>query len=96
MRSEKSVEDVRKLLAPFPTGYLDTLIMLEFYKISTTPQDLEFTPAIWRNDIPYELVIDPDTGHNIDRPRQRLESANRNLDWFNFWLGQASGDDLIE
>lgn len=75
---------------------LDTPMMLEFGETSAAPQGLEFASALWRNDIPYELVIYPDTGHNIDRPRQRLESANRNLDWFNFWMGHASVDDLIE
>jgi hypothetical protein len=35
---------------------------------------------------PSEFIIYPKTGHNPSLPTIQRESANRNLDWFAFWL----------
>jgi len=32
------------------------------------------------------LVIYPKTGHNISSPVLQLESMERNLDWFDYWM----------
>ena len=36
--------------------------------------------------LPTEFIIYPRTGHNIALPVVQRESAERNLDWFDFWL----------
>lgn len=41
--------------------------------------------------MPTEFVVYPQTGHNIQIPRLQKESAERNLDWFRFWL-KGEGD----
>jgi hypothetical protein len=35
---------------------------------------------------PSEFIVYPKTGHNPNLPSVQRESANRNLDWFEFWL----------
>jgi len=42
--------------------------------------------AARRAGMPAEFVVYPKTGHNIQIPRLQKESAERNLDWFRFWL----------
>lgn len=47
--------------------------------------------ALRRFRIPSELIRYPRTGHGINEPRLRLESARRNLEWFDYWLlGRAT------
>ncbi len=36
--------------------------------------------------MPTEFVVYPKTGHNIRDPKIKGEVANRNLDWFLFWM----------
>jgi dipeptidyl aminopeptidase/acylaminoacyl peptidase len=38
---------------------------------------------------PSEFIVYPKTGHNPNLPSIQRESANRNLDWFEFWLRGA-------
>jgi dipeptidyl aminopeptidase/acylaminoacyl peptidase len=35
---------------------------------------------------PVELYYYPDEGHQLDHPRARLATMQRNLDWYRFWL----------
>jgi len=65
---------------------LRTATLLEFGEQSLAVDGLEFLTALWRQGIPHEFVIYPKTGHNISSPRLELESMNRNLDWFDFWM----------
>jgi len=39
-----------------------------------------------RNELPTEMVVYPDTGHMLTNPQLQREAAERNLDWFRFWL----------
>ena len=39
-----------------------------------------------RVGLPTEVIVYPKTGHNVQIPRLQRESAERNLDWFRFWL----------
>jgi dipeptidyl aminopeptidase/acylaminoacyl peptidase len=65
---------------------LNTATLLEFGEQSLAVQGLEFQSALWRQGVPNELVIYPKTGHNISSPVLMLESINRNLDWFDYWM----------
>ena len=72
---------------------LHTATLMEFGEQSLAVDGLELLTALWRQGIPHEFVIYPKTGHNISSPRLELESMNRNLDWFDFWmLGKQDPD----
>ena len=47
---------------------------------------LGFPNAARHAGMPTEYFIYPKTGHNPSIPRIQKESAERNLDWFRFWL----------
>jgi hypothetical protein len=47
---------------------------------------LEFYAALRSQGKPVELVFYPHDGHVLQRPKARLASMVRNLDWFDFWL----------
>jgi dipeptidyl aminopeptidase/acylaminoacyl peptidase len=72
---------------------LDTATLLEFGDESAAIQGLDTLTALWRQGVPNEMVVYPKTGHNISSPTLLLESANRNLDWFDYWmLGKKDQD----
>jgi dipeptidyl aminopeptidase/acylaminoacyl peptidase len=47
---------------------------------------LGFGKVSRRYGLPTEMIVYPQTGHNLHIPRMQKESAERNLDWFRFWL----------
>jgi dipeptidyl aminopeptidase/acylaminoacyl peptidase len=47
---------------------------------------LGYPKAAARTGMPTELIIYPQTGHTIALPALQREAAQRNLDWFDFWL----------
>jgi dipeptidyl aminopeptidase/acylaminoacyl peptidase len=47
---------------------------------------LGYAKAAERLALPNEFYVYPRTGHVITSPRLQRESAERNLDWFRFWL----------
>jgi dipeptidyl aminopeptidase/acylaminoacyl peptidase len=47
---------------------------------------LGMVKASAQTSVPNELIVYPRTGHVVTIPRLMEESANRNLDWFRFWL----------
>jgi hypothetical protein len=54
------------------------------------PRDLaihyEISKGLIRLGKPVEMYYYPDEGHQPDHPKARLESLQRNLDWYRFWL----------
>lgn len=46
--------------------------------------------------MPTEFVVYPKTGHNIRIPSLQLESAQRNLDWFLYWLSDVKDPDMTK
>ena len=46
-----------------------------------------------RLGLPTEMVVYPRSDHNLTLPRLQKESAERNLDWFRFWLANEVDDD---
>jgi dipeptidyl aminopeptidase/acylaminoacyl peptidase len=65
---------------------LVTATLLESGALSGPLLMLGMAKAAHRYGIPAENVVYPRTGHNIDSIRIQKESAERNLDWFRFWL----------
>lgn len=65
---------------------LDTATLLEFGEQSTALMGLEMLSSLWRQGVPHEMIIYPKTGHNLTSPILQLESINRNLDWFDYWM----------
>lgn len=53
---------------------------------SAALQALAFGKASNRVGLPTETIIYPKSGHTLATPRQQKESAERNLDWFRFWI----------
>ncbi len=54
---------------------------------------LEMSSAFRRAGVPVEFVLYPGEGHIFTQPQHRLNSMQRNLDWFNFWLqGREDSD----
>ena len=70
----------------FALENVTTPTLLEFGDQSLAVQGLEFMSALWRLGIPHELVVYPETGHNIAAPALELEAMQRNLDWFDYWM----------
>jgi dipeptidyl aminopeptidase/acylaminoacyl peptidase len=83
-----------------PNRYLDLSPSLHFRGLMT-PMLFEtgseataiLTLGMWKAarhfGIPAEYVIYPQSGHSIELPSLFRESAERNLDWFLFWLRDA-------
>jgi acylaminoacyl-peptidase len=55
---------------------------------------LSFAKASERQGLATETVIYPNAGHNLATPAQVRESAQRNLDWFRFWLQDYVDSDV--
>ncbi len=70
----------------FHVAGLHTPTLVEAGEQSVAVQQLQFETALWRCGVPSEFVLYPRTGHTIDRPAQEVESMERNLDWFDYWM----------
>jgi dipeptidyl aminopeptidase/acylaminoacyl peptidase len=70
-----------------------TALLLEAGIESQALLMMPFAKAARRFDIPHEFVIYPRTSHGIDIPDLQRESAERNLEWFEFWLLGKHSDD---
>jgi dipeptidyl aminopeptidase/acylaminoacyl peptidase len=87
-----------------PQRYLDESPDLQFAGVSTASLFeagantaailmLGFPKAARRADMPTEFIVYPQTGHNLAIPKLQREAAQRNLDWFNFWLNDREDPD---
>lgn len=65
---------------------LETATLLEFGEQSAAILGLEMLSSLWRQGVPHEMVIYPKSGHNLTSPVLQLDSINRNLDWFDYWM----------
>ena len=95
-RDVHDVEDGASLYAS-PQRYLDLSPDLHFDHVrsanlfeagawSQAVEMLGFAKVSRHFGLPTELVIYPRTAHNPNSPLIQRESAQRNLDWFLFWL----------
>lgn len=55
---------------------------------------LEFYYALKKLKKPVEMIIYPDEEHQIAQPRHMRRNADRNLDWFLFWLMNEEDQDI--
>lgn len=65
---------------------LDAAVLFEAGAKSLAVGMMGSPKAARRAGMPAEFIVYPKTGHNIQLPRLQKESAERNLDWFRFWL----------
>lgn len=65
---------------------LDTAVLFEAGAESLAINMMGTVKAALYAGMPTEFVIYPRTSHNLRRPRLQKEAAERNLDWFRFWL----------
>jgi hypothetical protein len=65
---------------------IGTATLVEAGERSLVTFEIDFAAALWRMGVPHEFVSYPLEGHNLMFPRAQWESAERNLDWFNYWL----------
>jgi dienelactone hydrolase len=72
---------------------LHTPILFEFGIHSGALQALVFAKATHFFGVPSETVLYPDTAHNLRLPALAAESAQRNVDWFRFWLQDIERSD---
>ena len=71
---------------------LDTAVLFEAGARSLSINMLGYPKAARYAGMPTEYVVYPKTGHAITIPRLRREAAERNLDWFRFWLNDEEDD----
>jgi dipeptidyl aminopeptidase/acylaminoacyl peptidase len=102
----REVHDVEEggSLYDSPQRYLDlspdlhfkgiwTANMFEGGAFSSALDMLGFDKASRRLGLPTEMIVYPKTFHNVQIPRLQRESAERNLDWFRFWLKSEEDPD---
>ncbi len=65
---------------------LNAPTLLEFGQKSLAMLGLESVTALWREGVPHEMIVYPGEGHNLAAPQAQLESAYRNLHWFDYWM----------
>jgi dipeptidyl aminopeptidase/acylaminoacyl peptidase len=65
---------------------LHTAILFEAGTKSLAMMMLGLPKAAEHFGLPNEFVVYPNSGHTISTPRYKSEVAERNLDWFLFWL----------
>jgi hypothetical protein len=75
---------------------LNAPTLLEFGQKSLAMLGLESATALWREGVPHEMVVYPGEGHNLAAPQAQLESANRNLDWFDYWMLGKKGSSAAQ
>jgi dipeptidyl aminopeptidase/acylaminoacyl peptidase len=82
-------EDPRTYLAESPDlqfAGLHTAALFEGGAQAAGLLMLGYPKAAARAGMPTEFIIYPQTGHNVSLPVLQREAAQRNLNWFEFWL----------
>lgn len=72
---------------------LRTAVLFEAGARSNAVRMMGSPKAAQRAGMPTEFIVYPQTSHNIHVPSLQRESAERNLDWFNFWLLRREDSD---
>jgi dipeptidyl aminopeptidase/acylaminoacyl peptidase len=75
---------------------VDTAALFEAGAYVAAIHMLGFPKAAQRAGMPAEFIVYPQTGHNVVIPALQRESAERNLDWFNFWLKRCVASEPTE
>jgi len=64
---------------------VDAPVLMEFSSLEALA-GMEAYTALRTYEAPVEFYIYPGDGHNFFLPEHRIQSMQRNLDWFEFWL----------
>tara|TARA_R110000787_G_scaffold15402_4_gene47518 strand:+ start:13353 stop:15653 length:2301 start_codon:yes stop_codon:yes gene_type:complete len=72
---------------------LDAAVLFEAGAYASAVPMLGYPKAARHAGMPSEYIVYPKTGHGMTIPRLRRESAERNLDWFRFWLKDEEDPD---
>ncbi len=78
-----------RVSAVFHLAGLATPVLLEYgdpRAVSLALDGFAFAAALYRQGVPHEFVVYPNTNHNPHLPSVQLESMIRNLDWFDYWI----------
>ena len=81
-----SPEDALRMSPELQLRESDTAVLLEGGSRSLGAMMIGFAKALRAVNTPTELYMLPDTGHAVEDLMLAEESADRNLDWFLFWL----------
>lgn len=73
---------------------LDTAVLFEAGAESLAINMMGAIKAALYAGMPAEFVIYPKTSHNLRRPGLQKEAAERNFDWFRFWLQDCEDPDI--
>jgi dipeptidyl aminopeptidase/acylaminoacyl peptidase len=90
-------ENPQRYLEGSPDMYfsgVSTATLLEAGALSLAIPMLATGNGLRRAGAPLEYVVYPNTGHGLTAPRLQRESAERNLDWFRFWLLNQEDTDI--
>lgn len=69
----------------FKLDKMHTPLLME-YATSGSLQGLEMYSSLRYSGIPAELVVYDHEEHNFVKPKARIASMGRKVDWFNYWL----------
>lgn len=83
---EESPERYIELSPEFHFKGLKTATLFEAGVESLAVVMMGSPKAAIRAGMPAEFIVYPNTGHAMREPLLQIESAKRNLDWFNYWL----------
>lgn len=70
----------------FSIDKINTPLLIEYADIGTPGYAFEMYAPLRLLHKPAELVFYKDEHHNFVRPKARLASMKRKVDWFNYWL----------
>ena len=70
----------------FNVPNIHTPVLMEYADIGCQNYQFEMYTPLRMLHIPAELVLYKDEQHNFVRPKARLASMKRKVDWFNYWL----------
>jgi hypothetical protein len=87
-----TLENTLRFTPAFNAHNLRSPLLMEY---TGFPGDLtgnmEFFIALKRQGTPVEMFSYPTGEHDLDTPKQRIASLQRNVDWFRFWMQGIEG-----
>jgi len=87
-----TLENTLRFTPAFNAHDLRSPLLMEY---TSFPGDLtgnmEFFIALKRQGKPVEMFSYPTGEHDLDTPKQRIASLQRNVDWFRFWIQGTQG-----
>ncbi|NGX47926.1 MAG: Dipeptidyl-peptidase 5 [Chlamydiae bacterium] len=82
----ETLENYRSFCPLFNIENIKTPVLMEYAEIGCMGYEFEMYVPLRILHKPAELVLYKDEEHNFVRPKARLASMKRKVDWFNFWI----------